>query len=88
MILILGDQTEQKNQEYEYITVGKGRNRKVVNSEAQTVKILKKSRNTEAHVVDTRSKRTFASNWEMYDTFQDNVQLMTEQASISDDSDR
>ncbi|XP_050295299.1 dynein axonemal intermediate chain 4-like [Anthonomus grandis grandis] len=85
-----GDLVEQLNQEYEYLTEGKGRNRKVVNAEAQTVHILKKSRNTEAEFVQTINRKAFASNWEMFDTFyneKDNETEPTDNDSNESDED-
>ncbi|XP_060523928.1 dynein axonemal intermediate chain 4-like [Cylas formicarius] len=81
-----GDLVEEKNKQYEYLTQGKGRHRKVVNAEAQTVKVLKKSRKTAPEVVRKHNTAAFASNWEMYDTL-----LTVEDAEpniySSDDSD-
>ncbi|ERL94430.1 dynein axonemal intermediate chain 4 [Dendroctonus ponderosae] len=84
-----GDAAELKNQEYEYLTVGKGRNRKVVNAEAQTVRILKKSRNTEAEPMEHCNRNTFASNWEMFDTYDTAAkeESKVELSSSSEDSD-
>ncbi|XP_076266872.1 dynein axonemal intermediate chain 4-like [Rhynchophorus ferrugineus] len=83
-----GDLVEEKNKEYEYLTEGKGRNRKVVNAEAQTVQILKKTRNTLAEMVKTRNSPAFASNWEMYDTYHDQLATVQEEyTSNSSDSD-
>ncbi|XP_030761738.1 WD repeat-containing protein 78-like isoform X1 [Sitophilus oryzae] len=77
---------DEKNKEYEFLTEGKGRNRKVVNAEAQTVQILKKSRNTLAEVVKTHDRHAFASNWEMYDTYHDNVNAVSDESEDSDKS--
>lgn len=68
-ICLLGNVIESDNKLYEYLTVGKGRNRKVVHVEAQTVPILRKSRNTDAIKVRHANSSSFVSNWEMYDTY-------------------
>ncbi|KAB0795109.1 hypothetical protein PPYR_11948 [Photinus pyralis] len=62
-------QVEIENSTYEYLTVGKGRNRKVVNAEVQTVQILKKTRTTEAEEVKRKHNEAFASEWDMYDSY-------------------
>ncbi|XP_044754332.1 dynein axonemal intermediate chain 4-like isoform X2 [Coccinella septempunctata] len=66
-----GNYVEKLNADYEYLTVGKGKNRKVIDAMVQTHGTLRKSRETEAVKVKTASHSTFASNWEMYDTFLD-----------------
>ncbi|XP_066140754.1 dynein axonemal intermediate chain 4-like isoform X1 [Euwallacea fornicatus] len=76
-----GDVVDQKNQNYLYLTEGKGRNRKVVNTEAQTMQILKKSRGTEAAAVHTHNTKSFASNWEMFDTYDVSKQQVAESSS-------
>ncbi|KAK9877035.1 hypothetical protein WA026_016062 [Henosepilachna vigintioctopunctata] len=64
-----GDAVEKTNEEYEYLTVGKGKNRKMLEAMVQTRATLRKTRETEAVRVKTASHSTFASNWEMHDTF-------------------
>lgn len=60
------------------MTKGKGRNRKILNAEAQTLPITTKSRHTFCPKAKTKTKSAFASNWEMYDTY-----LIQEQADRS-----
>lgn len=55
---------------YEYLTEGKGRKRKMTTQETQTPLLLTKSRNTLAERSTTRNSETFASEWEMLDTYQ------------------
>ncbi|KAK5645037.1 hypothetical protein RI129_006337 [Pyrocoelia pectoralis] len=62
-------QVEKDNSTYEYLTVGKGRNRKVVNAEVQTAQILLKTRTTEAEDVKRKHNEAFASEWDMYDSY-------------------
>ncbi|XP_045473583.1 dynein axonemal intermediate chain 4-like [Harmonia axyridis] len=64
-----GLEVEKLNTDYEYLTVGKGKNRKVIDTMVQTHGTLRKSRETDAVKVKTTSHTTFASNWEMFDTF-------------------
>ncbi|KAL1508970.1 hypothetical protein ABEB36_003782 [Hypothenemus hampei] len=68
-----GEAIEKENQEYIYLTEGKGRNRRVVNAEVQTIKILNKSRGTEAEIIRMTNEKTFASNWDMYDTYDSKI---------------
>ncbi|XP_013146420.1 PREDICTED: WD repeat-containing protein 78 [Papilio polytes] len=60
---------EEQNNYYQYITVGKGRNRKMVTEETQTKECVSQSR----HTVATRPKKknaiSFASLWDMHDTY-------------------
>ncbi|CAG9765019.1 unnamed protein product [Ceutorhynchus assimilis] len=79
-----GDEAERENEEYLYLTEGKGRNRKVVDAEAQTAVILKKSRNTEAEIISTKNARAFASNWEMHDTYHGKARKQVESSSSND----
>lgn len=65
----LGNYTEEDNKRYEYLTVGKGRNRKVLNAEIQTEPILYKTRETEKERVKNVSSYAFASGWDMFDTY-------------------
>lgn len=64
-----GIEAEKLNKLYEYLTSPKGRNRKVVNAETQTLPVLTKTRATDAEVVEYRDKEVFASVWDMHDTF-------------------
>lgn len=61
----------EDNQQYDFLTIGKGRNRKVIHAEVQTQEILLKSRTTEARRPRRKHNYAFASNWEMYDTYND-----------------
>lgn len=64
-----GFRIEEDNKQYEYLTEGKGRNRKVLHADVQTVPLMMKSRETFCPKSKTKTSSTFASNWEMYDTF-------------------
>ncbi|KAJ8941223.1 hypothetical protein NQ318_015655 [Aromia moschata] len=81
-----GNIVEEQNQQYEYLTVGKGRNRKVVTAEVQTVPVLKKSRNTEAEKVKTHNNFAYVSNYDMYDTYQE-LEDAKNESNDSEDSD-
>lgn len=74
----LGMNVEEDNKNYEFLTIGKGRNRKVVNAEIQTRPVLYKSRETEKERVFKKHNYAFASGWDMFDTYADedlNAQL-------------
>ncbi|XP_068898448.1 dynein axonemal intermediate chain 4-like isoform X2 [Tenebrio molitor] len=64
-----GEAAEADNQLYDYLTKGKGRNRKVATIGVQTIPTLRKTRSTEPVKYEFRDNSTFASNWEMYDTY-------------------
>ncbi|XP_057652080.1 dynein axonemal intermediate chain 4-like isoform X2 [Diorhabda carinulata] len=81
-----GNMVEEDNELYDYLTVGKGKNRKVLNAETQTVPLVMKTRNTSCLRTKTLVGTAFASAWDMYDTFQD-VQSETEESDESEDSD-
>lgn len=74
---------EEDNQKYEYLTHGKGRNRKVFHAEIQTVLNTMKTRQTICPKVKTKSNASFASNWEMHDTF---LQLEIDNENTSSES--
>lgn len=62
---------EEENAIYDYLTIGKGRNRKVVNAGVQTPQILLKSRATDSEKFNRKHNHAFASEWDMYDTYQE-----------------
>lgn len=80
----LGVTIEDENQQYEYLTTGKGRNRKVLHAEVQTVPVLKKSRYTNPEKIKHSTNCAFASNWEMYDTYLEENEESSEDSSDSD----
>ncbi|KAF5298180.1 hypothetical protein FQA39_LY02604 [Lamprigera yunnana] len=61
---------ETENARYEFLTEGKGRNRKVTEAEAQTIQTLQKTRSTEAHATLCKQNMAFASIWDMYDVYE------------------
>lgn len=64
-----GNLVEEENTYYEYITVGKGRNRKMVQQETQTKETIKQSRHTLATRPQKKNASAFASMWDMHDTY-------------------
>nr|XP_021180948.2 dynein axonemal intermediate chain 4 [Helicoverpa armigera] len=64
-----GTQVEEENTYYEYITVGKGRNRKMVGQETQTKETIKQTRHTLATRPEKKNATAFASVWDMHDTY-------------------
>ncbi|KAJ8722440.1 hypothetical protein PYW07_003620 [Mythimna separata] len=64
-----GNLVEEENTNYEYITVGKGRNRKMVGQETQTKDTIKQSRHTLATRPEKKNAMCFASMWDMHDTY-------------------
>lgn len=54
---------------YDNLTIGKGRNRKVVDAEVQTTLVLRKTRDTEAARVKCKNNYAYASDWDMFDTY-------------------
>lgn len=64
-----GNIVEEENTYYEYITVGKGRNRKMVFQETQTKETIKQSRHTLATRPLKKNAMCFASMWDMHDTY-------------------
>ncbi|XP_026747648.1 WD repeat-containing protein 78 [Trichoplusia ni] len=60
---------EEENTYYEYITVGKGRNRKMVTEETQTKECIKQTRHTLATRPQKKNAESFASMWDMHDTY-------------------
>lgn len=66
---VLADAVEQANSRYQYLTVGKGRNRKFFSAETQTVDAMRVNEATEATTPACRPKYAFASIWDMHDTY-------------------
>ncbi|XP_068629649.1 dynein axonemal intermediate chain 4 [Battus philenor] len=60
---------EEQNNYYQYITVGKGRNRKMVTEETQTKECVSQSRHTLATRPQKKNAIAFASLWDMHDTY-------------------
>lgn len=61
---------ETENQLYDHLTIGKGRNRKVVNQEIQTTPIVWKTRETQKDRAKRSHDHAFASGWDMFDTYE------------------
>lgn len=59
------------NAHYDYLTVGKGKNRRVSEAEAQTPDILYKSRSCNTDRFKLLNAGAFVSNYEMFDTFKE-----------------
>ncbi|CAH1986252.1 unnamed protein product [Acanthoscelides obtectus] len=66
-----GNRVEADNEAYEYLTVGKGRNRKMLHAEVQTKPIIVKTRTTDYQRNKTKAGSSYCSVWEMYDTYKD-----------------
>ncbi|CAH0554774.1 unnamed protein product [Brassicogethes aeneus] len=80
-----GDQVAEDNENYEYLTTGKGRNRRVISVGIQTMPILMKSRDTDCLMIKMQDTGAYASNWEMYDTFNETVEKDDEDEIFSDE---
>ncbi|KAF9824086.1 hypothetical protein SFRURICE_002207 [Spodoptera frugiperda] len=64
-----GQIVEADNTFYEFITVGKGKNRKMVNQETQTNAKMSLTRHTIATRPEKKNAMSFASMWDMHDTY-------------------
>lgn len=64
-----GNIVEEENEYYQYITVGKGRNRKMVVEETQTKECVTQTRHTLATRPAKKNAISFASMWDMHDTY-------------------
>ncbi|CAG4912658.1 unnamed protein product [Colias eurytheme] len=64
-----GAKVEEENEFYQYITVGKGRNRKMVVEETQTKEYVSQTRHTLATRPQKKNAIVFASMWDMHDTY-------------------
>lgn len=62
-------EVEEENEYYQYITVGKGRNRKLVVEETQTKEYVTQTRHTMATMPQKKNAIVFASLWDMHDTY-------------------
>ncbi|XP_059057163.1 dynein axonemal intermediate chain 4 [Achroia grisella] len=64
-----GTAIEEENEYYQYITIGKGRNRKMVIEETQTKQSVTQTRHTLATRPEKKNAIAFASMWDMHDTY-------------------
>lgn len=64
-----GEMVERENENYEYVTVGPGSDRKLLNVETQTICVLTKSRGTYCGLRPRRNQGTFVNNWVIHDTY-------------------
>lgn len=72
-----GQTIQEENKNYEYITIGPGSNRKLLNVETQTIRVLTKSRGTYLGMRPRRNQDVFVNNWVIHDTYAA-PELMTE----------
>ncbi|XP_018366889.1 PREDICTED: WD repeat-containing protein 78 [Trachymyrmex cornetzi] len=64
-----GQAIKQENENYEYVTVGPGSDRKLLNVETQTIRVLTKSRGTYCGLRSRRNQGMFVNNWVIHDTY-------------------
>lgn len=64
-----GQEIKQENERYEYVTVGPGSNRKLIDAEAQTIPVLTKSRGTYLGARPRKNQGMFVNNWVIHDTY-------------------
>lgn len=64
-----GQAIERENENYEYVTVGPGSNRKLLDVETQTIRVLTKSRGTYCGLRPRRNQGMFVNNWVIHDTY-------------------
>lgn len=57
------------NELYDYLTLGKGRGRRMCDGEAQTLQTLYKTRSVNTDKARTACAGTYVSNFEMFDTY-------------------
>lgn len=62
---------EADNERYEFLTTGKGKQRKTSNAEAQTNQKLLKTRAVNTDRIRKKTVGTFVSNYDMFDTYAD-----------------
>lgn len=65
------DAVAADNERYNYLTIGKGKQRKTSTAEAQTQQKLLKSRAVNTDRIRTQTVGTFVSNYDMFDTYAD-----------------
>ncbi|XP_029155755.1 WD repeat-containing protein 78-like [Nylanderia fulva] len=68
---------QQENKNYEYVTIGPSSNRKLLDAETQTIRVLTKSRGTYLGMRPRRNQGIFVNNWVIHDTYA-SPELMTE----------
>lgn len=64
-----GIMVKGQNDNYEYKTIGPGSNRKLINVETQTLRVLTRSRGTYLGRRKRRNRGTFVNNWVIHDVY-------------------
>lgn len=64
-----GIAVKEQNENYEYKTIGPGSNRKLIDTETQTMQVLTKSRGTHLSRRRRKNQGMFVNNWVMYDAY-------------------
>ncbi|XP_011694764.1 PREDICTED: WD repeat-containing protein 78-like isoform X1 [Wasmannia auropunctata] len=64
-----GQAIVRENENYEYVTVGPGSDRKLLNVETQTIRVLTKSRGTYCGLRLRKNQGMFVNNWVIHDTY-------------------
>lgn len=72
-----GQVVQLENENYEYVTIGPGSNRKMLDAETQTIRMLMKSHGTYLGIRLRRNQDVFVNNWVIHDTYKAS-ELMTE----------
>ena len=62
---------KRDNEQYDFLTVGKGRHRRTTDAEAQTANLLYKSRAVNTDRIKKDTVGTFVSNYAIFDTYKD-----------------
>lgn len=73
---------EASNSQYDYMTIGKGKNRRTSEAEAQTTNILYKTRAVNTERIKKSNIGTFVSNYDMFDTYADLARKTTSLDSL------
>lgn len=73
-----GQAVQRENENYEYVTVGPGSSRKLLDAETQTIRALMKSHGTYLGMRHRRNQEAFVNNWVIHDTYAA-PELITEQ---------
>ncbi|KZC11883.1 PREDICTED: WD repeat-containing protein 78-like [Dufourea novaeangliae] len=76
-----GTAIKLENEMYDFKTIGAGSNRKLVDSETQTIQVLTKTRGTYLGRSKRRNQGIFVNNWIMHDTYAA-PELLTEENGI------
>ncbi|XP_049825917.1 dynein axonemal intermediate chain 4-like [Aethina tumida] len=80
-----GDLVMEDNEHYEFLTVGKGKHRRMIHTGVQTLPIVTKMRNNDCPRIKMINSGVYTSNWEMYDSLHATKDIINDKEEENED---